>query len=762
MNHRILTTIALCLVAGPALADGTRVLDEHGRAPNVLTHQATTDESPGLRGAPLPADWQVLGPFGGDVGDVAVSPVDPAVVLAGLAPPSGGGGLFRSTDGGATWNEIATLTGTPVYDIEFTPAGVAYIGTQDGPWKSTDDGVSWADLDLGIGLNQQVLEITLDPIDPDIVWAGVGDALGGNANNVMVSFDAGASWNDRTPPLPTPLGGAGIAIDPSAPNRMFAAFAGGFGGGSVWFSDDAGLSWVNRSGGLPGNPLNDVEFDGNRVLLTGGQLFGGQDVGLFSSDNDGVTWTALHDGSWPQLVFNDIEIDPNNEDIILLAAEGTGVYRSVDDGATWAFSLGGTGGLSTRDIAFAPGDSDVIFLGNASVAVWKSIDGGDTFAQSSAGIGALDVFGVDANPNDPLDRALAFQGQNNGGVYTSTDGGVTWELADLPGTRYNTVKYDFDGTLYAVSDGPTTIAPEGLYRRNPDGTWDSIGPDQGGVFESELFPVVFDPDRPDVIWTAGSDFGVAGFEPTVWLTDDNGATWTKVYEGAETGEDVLDLAIVDADTVLGGFIDFADEQEGGVIRSDDYGTTWSPSSNGLDLEAQIYDLEIAANLVYAADDDAGNGGLFVSNDAGLTWTNTGFAQRALNVQVDPTDLDNIFVLQRSSPFVLYSDDGGATFVNYNDGLDNPGFMRAFTLIEAGCPELFAASSTGTWATPIHGLPGDIDGDGDVDQADLGELLAAYGSSDGDPNWNPDADLDGDGMVGQADLGILLADFGQSC
>ncbi len=58
-----------------------------------------------------------------------------------------------------------------------------------------------------------------------------------------------------------------------------------------------------------------------------------------------------------------------------------------------------------------------------------------------------------------------------------------------------------------------------------------------------------------------------------------------------------------------------------------------------------------------------------------------------------------------------------------------------------------------------GLPGDVDGDGDVDQADLGALLGAYGSQTGDPNWNPDADFDGDGDVDQADLGTLLGAYG---
>lgn len=58
-----------------------------------------------------------------------------------------------------------------------------------------------------------------------------------------------------------------------------------------------------------------------------------------------------------------------------------------------------------------------------------------------------------------------------------------------------------------------------------------------------------------------------------------------------------------------------------------------------------------------------------------------------------------------------------------------------------------------------GVPGDIDGDGDVDQADLGALLGAYSSAEGDPNWNPDADFDGDGDVDQADLGTLLGNYG---
>ena len=58
-----------------------------------------------------------------------------------------------------------------------------------------------------------------------------------------------------------------------------------------------------------------------------------------------------------------------------------------------------------------------------------------------------------------------------------------------------------------------------------------------------------------------------------------------------------------------------------------------------------------------------------------------------------------------------------------------------------------------------GCPGDVDGDGDTDQSDLGVLLSVWCSHPGDPDWNPNADLDGDDHVGQGDLGILLANWG---
>ncbi len=113
------------------------------------------------------AAWKSLGPFGGDIADVKVSPANASIVLAAFAPASGaGGGIFRSIDAGATWTAVAQLNGLAVYKIAFAPDGTAYAASLDAVWKSTDGGAVWTQKPLGIGLNDQVFEVVVDPTNP--------------------------------------------------------------------------------------------------------------------------------------------------------------------------------------------------------------------------------------------------------------------------------------------------------------------------------------------------------------------------------------------------------------------------------------------------------------------------------------------------------------------------------------------------------------------------------------------------------------------
>src|SRR5882762_5237828 len=563
-----------------------RYLDEKGnRASGIKSGPAVGARHRGHRRAGGSA-WTSLGPPGGDVFDVAASTADANVVLAGLAPGgSFGGTLYRSTDDGATWSEVPALDGTSVFDIEFAPDGTAYLGTQDSIRKSTDGGLSWVTLNLGIGANDQVFDVAIDPSNPSILWSGIADASGSQPVNVMRSTDGGATWTNRTPPHAQPLSGRAIAVDPNDSNTVIAVFGGDFGGGEVWVTTDGGDSWMDRSAGLPGNPLNAVVYDGTRLLVGGGLLFGSQFVGLYESPDLGVTWTPLHDGTWPILVVEDIAVDPSDAARIFVAIDGGGVNRTTDGGATWQVGIGGSQALAGRSLRFRPGNSQELFLGASSLAVFHSTNGGDTFVQSSEGISELDLFSIDANPLDPDEIAVAFQGANDGGVFSSTDGGTTWLLESAPPTRYSNVRFAPDGTLYAISSGPSTVAQEGLYRRETNGTWTPLGPDQGPLYESDLNTMRFSYSNPNLILLGGADFGVAGFEATIWRSTDAGQSWSKVFESAQgTIENVTDLEIVEDGTdqnMVASWASLSGDNIGGALRSTDSGASWFDSSTGL-------------------------------------------------------------------------------------------------------------------------------------------------------------------------------------
>lgn len=734
------------------------------------------------RGTCCTSDWSGLGPYGGDVQDVAVDPLDSNIVLAGVAPASGGAGnLYRSTDGGATWS-IVTSVARSVYDIAWSPTGIAYIGTLDGVWKSTNAGASFTSLALGIGANDQVFEVTIDPNNEQTIWAGVADALGAQTKNVLVSTNGGTTWTNKTPPLGAAQNCRGIAVKPGDSNTVYAAFGGSFGGGQVWVTTNGGTSWTNRSAGLPANPMNDIVHDGTRVLVAGGQLFGSQNVGLYSSTNDGATWTAVHDGTWPTQVVNDIEIQPGNPLNILLATT-QGVFSSTTGGVSWTFGAGNTSSLSVNSVRFDPSNSTRRFLGASSTAVFRSTDGGASYPQSSVGIGQLNVFSVAANPMNPNELAIAFQGLNDGGLYTSLNGGGTWSLeTGVPGTRWNTVAFAPNGTLYAISDGPSSIAPEGVYRRLA-GTWTSIGPDQGTLFESELFALSFNPVDPSVIYSGGNDFGVAGFESTVWRY--NGTTWMKTFEGMTGTEDFR--SIQDIETLADGtglnlvasFIDNSGNQMGGVLVSSDGGQSWTRVTTGLPALRQCYSLCLSpssSNVVFLSNGVAG-GGLYQSTDGGLSWASTGHVGNMRNVECDAFDDQILYGLYFDGSKVRISCDGGATFNAFDVGLATAGFGQGLFYARGSSPRLLIPTTTGVFATAACGAscpspqPGcansdifPIGGDCQVTLADLGVVLSGY--QPGVPgNTRDHGDIfppGGDGFVDLADLGQVLSDYGTDC
>ena len=724
---RLIAAIAGCMVASaafaaqpaPSMAGVHAGMDLRGARPAARG---------GLAAAPPPAPaggggaWTLLGPPGGDIADVAASPTQPGVVLAGVAPGgTWGGTLYRSTDAGASWAPVPDLANVSVHKIAFASDGTVYAATQDSVWTSADDGQSWAHLTLGIDPNNdEAFAVAVDPGNPSTIWAGITDAGGGQTVNLMRSQDGGATWQDRTPPHAAAMTGAGIAIDPDDSDTVIAGFHGDFGGGEVWVTEDGGDSWQDRSAGLPGNPVNAVQYDGSRLLVGGGQNFGSQYFGLYGSEDLGLTWTPLHDASWPLLVVTGIAVDPDDAQSILVSTDGTGINRTTDGGASWDLGVGGTGAYATQSVRFVPGDAQEVFAGASSLGVFKSDDGGDQFTGASNGISELSLYSVAASPVDPQQLAAAFQGNNNGGVFSSADGGATWTLESAPPTRYSKVGFSPAGVLYAISSGPSSVAPEGLYRRESDDTWTSLGPDQGDLYESDLAALRFSVNDPDLILLGGADFGVAGDEDTVWRTTDAGQTWVKQYEG-EAGTFAGDIEIVEDGTdqtmiaPFAGYYSPADQ--GGVLRSVDGGATWAPVySQGVYGQRPMAcaDPQAPQTLFLAAGTGWSNAELLRSDDGGATWAPTGWNGAGIaDLACDPLDQNVLYIAQTSGTAVMRSSDQGVSFTPFADGLDAAGAPRELAIAQepGAATQLLMATSKGSYATPLPAADDTIFADG---------------------------------------------------
>ena len=797
MRSHATRALALSLVAGlvaqaqaadPGVfvdtrADGTIVSDASGNRAVVrnVVQSRDTDAKPTLPAPESETTWSALGPFGGDVAAIGESPDVAGLVLVGLAPNGSiGGTLYRSTDGGATWAEATQLTGQSVYDIIYLPGGDILIGAQDDLWRSTDNGLSWNKITVGSSTLDFFFDIDRDAATGTLYAAG-RVAIGGGTANVLASTDNGATWSDISPFGAAGLDGSAIRVNPANSSELMATFQGAFGGGAVFFSSNGGASWQDRSAGLTGNPVLDVEIVNDLWYIAGGQRFGSQFLGVYRSGNDGATWDRLSDATWPSEIARDVAIDPDNPQR-LLAASPEGLHVSTDGGDTWQIASGNSGNLSLTALAYAPADSNRVWIGGDSIGSAVSPDDGATINLSNSGIGALDIYGVAIDPSNGDNLALAFQALNSGGIYTSTDGGATWSLeSGLPPSRYNAVFFAPDGTLYALNDGPTSGGVlEGVYRQNSPNNWTPLGPDQGPLFESELFAMAFGIANPDLIFVGGSDFGVAGFEPTVWRSNDAGATWTKTYEPAGRDfEDVTAIAIANDGVdglAIASYIDTSSAQTGGAISTSDGGASWTEASSGLSADAQGYDVALIPGttdtFLLGDGDNATTQGLYQSIDAGESWVPVQTGINIRGIAIDPDDANNRYTWGFAAPIARRSASAGAPLDAFTDGLAGITTARDIT---AASGRVLLAARGGVFTVDLPGGSGgcslaDLSSpaspgvpDGLLSGADFFEFLSRFGAGDLSVDFSSPANPGTpDGLLSGADFFEFLSLFAAGC
>lgn len=322
-----------------------------------------------------------------------------------------GGGVWKTTDCGATWRNLSDgffATGSigAIAVAESNP-DVIYAGTGSaairsnvirgrGVYKSTDAGKTWTF--VGLRDTGQIGAIRIHPRDPDVAYvAALGQPFGPNKERgVFRTRDGGRTWqhvlaiNDRT-------GAVALAMSPADPSVLYAG---------AWRGERK--PWTIISGGPAA------------------------EAGLYKTTDGGDRWTHLTNGLPAGLVGKiDVDISAANPQRVYVIVEASdrqgGVYRSDDGGASFSY-VNGDPPLIARPFYYTyidadPTNADVVWVNN--LALWKSEDAGRTFRRVAAPHG--DMHGMWINPDNPSYMIQS----NDGGANVSVDGGRSWS------TQYN-------------------------------------------------------------------------------------------------------------------------------------------------------------------------------------------------------------------------------------------------------------------------------------------------------------------------------------
>ncbi|HZN02050.1 MAG TPA: hypothetical protein VFD06_00535, partial [Candidatus Polarisedimenticolia bacterium] len=314
--------------------------------------------------------WRLLGPFRAGWALVAAGiPGDATTFYFGAAD----GGVWKTNDAGVTWKPLFNDQGSAsIGALAIAPSNpkVIWVGTGqvhqrwdiaegDGVYRSTDGGATWKH--VGLRETRHVGNIWVDPKNADVaIVAALGHVFGPNPERGLFrTTDGGRSWTkvlDRGPDV----GAVDIASDPAVPGVLYAStwqvrrhpwldyFQPPAGPGSgIWKSTDNGRTWKQTgTTGLPKTPYGRIDLGvapGKNARRVYAGLDSEEEPGLYRTDDGGATWTRVNPD--PELAgsyMNHIVPDPKNPDIVW--ASGRGLRRSTDAGKTFAVFKGAPGG----------------------------------------------------------------------------------------------------------------------------------------------------------------------------------------------------------------------------------------------------------------------------------------------------------------------------------------------------------------------------------------------------------------------------------
>ena len=242
-------------------------------------------------------EWTSLGPDGGRVDLLAIDPQNPTTVYAG----SGNAGIFKSTNGGATWVRSGTTHFASALIIDPTTPSTLYAVTGFGQLsKSTDSGASWRTATSGLP-RDEIRALAIDSKTPNTVYATTYQF------GLFKSTDGAETWIGLGSPgglVPMGL----LAVDQQDPNTLYTSVDSSLGG--LFKSIDGGESWSKLS--LPGGVASAFAIDPRS-----GALYSGSGDGVLKSTDGGGSWNTLNSG--PTIRLQSVAVDPQNPDTVYAA-----------------------------------------------------------------------------------------------------------------------------------------------------------------------------------------------------------------------------------------------------------------------------------------------------------------------------------------------------------------------------------------------------------------------------------------------------------
>ncbi|MGC2271046.1 MAG: glycosyl hydrolase [Candidatus Sulfotelmatobacter sp.] len=599
------------------------------------------------------------------IGWVTLDPNDPEVVWVGTGESNSqrsvdyGDGIYRSDDGGKNWHNMGLKKSEHIGRVVVDPrdSKVVYVAAEGPLWgpggdrglyKSADGGKTWKAV-LAISENTGVVDVALDPTNPDIIYAAAYQRRrhvftlidGGPESAIYKSTDAGATWNKLKSGLPTvEMGRIGLAVSPVDPDVVYAAIEAADGKGGIFRSNDKGATWERRN-----------EFDVGAMYYARvvcdpknvDRIFV-MNVNLRESLDGGKTLHTVEETSHHG-DNHAIWIDPENTKHWLLGSDG-GMYETWDDAQNWQFKAN----LPTVQFYDVAVDNALPFyhvcggtqdnfswcgpertrnVNGIMNSDWYVTTGGDGFhsqvdPEDPNTVYSESQYGVLVRYDKPTGQELVLQPQEGRGEPALR---WNWDSPVIISPHSHTRLYFAANKLFRSDDrGDTWRAISGDLTRQIDRNklpvmgkvWepDAVAKDQSTSFYGNIVALSESPKKEGLIYV-GTDDGL------IQVTSDGGQSWTKYEKFAGVPEMTyvsrLAASVHDVNTVYAAFDNHKNEDfKPYLLRSTDAGKTWTSIAGNLPENGPVLAFAedpVKADLLFAGTEF----GAFFTVDGGLHW-----------------------------------------------------------------------------------------------------------------------------------------------